>query len=145
MVEAMKAGKKLHAAIVISVCIFFHSPSVQAEQLSTHVKRLTSALSTRNLDSLRLLIDPNKVYVEIFPKEGAYLSPSQTLSVIESFFHTSPPVSFSFFLVKEEGESGIAAGSLTTSERGMMKDHRVSFGFQKNKSGSWLLNRISIR
>jgi hypothetical protein len=145
MVEAMKACEKLNAAFIIAVCIFFHSSSVQAEQLSAHVKRLTSALSTRNLDSLRMLIDPNKVYVEIFPKEGSFLSPSQTLSVIESFFQYSPPVSFSFFLVKEEGESGIAAGSLTTSEKGMMKNHRVNFGFQKNKSGFWMLNRISIR
>ena len=141
----MKAYRKLNIAIIITALLFLSYSTVQAEPLSAHLKHLTAALSSRNLDSLRALIDPNKVHVEIYPKEGAYLSPSQTLSIIESFFHNSPPVSFSFILVKEEGENGIAAGSLVTSENGRMVNHRVSFGFKKNKSGSWLLNRISIK
>lgn len=141
MVEEMKP----RGIIFITASLFLFYSTVQAEPLSAHLQRLTSALSSRNLDSLRSLIDPNKVYIEIFPKEGSYVSPAQTLSIFESFFHNHPPVSFSFILVKEEGISGIASGSLLTSENGRMITHRVSFGFQKNKSGSWLLNRISIR
>ena len=136
---------KPRGIILIMASLFLCYSTVQAEPLSAHLKRLTAALSSRNLDSLRSLIDPNKVFVEIFPKEGSYVSPSQTLSIIESFFHTHSPVSFSFILVKEEGANGIAAGSLVTSESGRLISHRVSFGFQKSRAGYWLLNRISIR
>jgi hypothetical protein len=124
--------------------MFFFSPSANADPLSAHLKRLTSALTSRNLDSLRLFIDPNRIFMEIAPKEGSYLSPAQTLAVIESFFSSHPPLSFSYILVKEEGDDGIALGSLASNEGGRRVTHRVNFGFQKNKNGKWLLIRISI-
>lgn len=121
------------------------SAPANAIPLSEHLKSLTSAFASRNVDSIRPFIDPNKVFVEISPKDGAYLSPEQTLSVIESFFHDHSPVSFSYILVREEGISGIAAGNFVSSDNGRIYTHRVNFGFQKNKSGLWLLNRITIR
>src|SRR3569832_265498 len=139
----MIANLKLQLT-TIAVFIFLSIYLSHAESLSAHLKRLTSALSARNLDSLRLLIDPRRVFVEISPKEGSYLSPSQAISVIESFFRTHPPVSFSYVLVKEEKSDGIAAGSLSSSERGKIIIHRVIFGFQKNKAGFWLLARVLI-
>jgi hypothetical protein len=140
----MKARLKLQGIGVIAALIVLCSPAVQADPLSAHLKRLTSALSSRNLDSLRLLIDPSRIYVEIAPKEGAYLTPSQTLAVIESFFTTHPPLSFSYILVKEEGDNGIALGSLASSDGGKKTTHRVNFGFKKNSSTNWLLIQISI-
>jgi hypothetical protein len=140
----MKANLK-QQLVTIAALIILSAPLAQAESLSSHLKRLTSSLSARNLDSLRLLIDPSRVFVEISPKEGSYLSPSQTLAVIESFFRNHPPVSFSYILVKEEKNNGIAVGSLSSSERGKVVVHRVIFGFQKNKQGTWLLSRILIR
>jgi hypothetical protein len=144
LVEGMKNNLKLQST-VIAAFIFITSLTAQAESLSMHLKRLTSALSSRNLDSLRALIDPNRVYVEISPKEGSFLSPSQTLAVIESFFRFHPPVSFSYVLVKEQYNNGIAIGSLSIWERGKVIVHRTSFGFQKNKRGYWVLVRIIIR
>src|ERR1700733_11102180 len=74
--------------------LIYGNKESRAGTLPDHLKRLTSALSNRNLDSLRLLIDPNKIFVEITPKEGSFLSASQTLGVIEAFFHLHPPISF---------------------------------------------------
>jgi hypothetical protein len=141
----MKARSKLQGLFVIAACIFFCSLSASADPLSAHLKRLTLALTTRNLDSLRALIDPNRIFVEIAPKDGSYLSPAQTLAVIESFFSSHPPLSFSYILVKEEGSDGIAIGSLASNESGRRITHRVNFGFQKKSGGKWLLVRISIR
>jgi hypothetical protein len=140
----MKYHLKLQRLAMITAFIFLCSPAVRAEPLSAHLKRLTAALSSRNLDSLRILIDPSRIYVEITPKEGSYLSPAQTLAVIESFFRSHPPLSFSYILVKEEGDNGIALGSLLSSEGGSKTTHRVNFGFQKNSRNNWLLIRISI-
>jgi len=140
----MKARLKLQGIGVIAAVIFLCTPAVHADPLSAHLKRLTSALSSRNLDSLRMLIDPSRIYVEIAPKDGAYLTPAQTLAVIESFFNTHPPLSFSYILVREEGENGIALGSLASSESGIKTTHRVNFGFKKNSSNNWLLNRVTI-
>jgi len=132
---------------LLLIVIFFCSavPKVRAERLSDHLKRLTSALSNRNLDSLKLLIDPERIFVEIAPKEGSYLSPSQTLGVVESFFHAHLPVSFSYILMKEEGKTGVAVGTLTVAEKGRTVSHKVNFGFQKNNRDNWLLSRITIR
>jgi len=101
-------------------------------------------LSGRNLDSLRLFIDPNRIYVEITPKEGAFLSASQTLVVVESFFQLHSAISFSYGLIKEKGNTGIALGTLVVSENGRSAPYKVSFGFQKNGQSKWILSRISI-
>lgn len=124
--------------------LFFWIGKIQAETLSNHLKRFTSVLSNRNLDSLRTLIDPNKIYVEITPKPGSYLSPLQTLAVIESFFRSQPPISFSYLLVKEEGKIGIALGTLVVIENSRNISRKVNFGFQKDNRDHWLLERISI-
>ena len=115
-----------------------------AETFGNHLKRFTSVLSNRNLDSLRLFIDPIRIYVEIAPKSGSYLSPSQTLGVIESFFHSLQPVSFSYVFVKEEGKTGIASGTLVVNENNMNISHKVNFSFHKDNSDHWLLERINI-
>lgn len=117
---------------------------VHAETLAKHMKRFTSVLSNRNLDSLRSLIDPNRIYVEISPKSGSYLSPLQTLAVIESFFRAQPPISFSFLLIKEDGNTGIAMGTLIAIQNSRNISHKVNFGFQRNNQDHWLLGRISI-
>ncbi len=117
---------------------------IQAETLVKHMKRFTFILSNRNLDSLRSLIDPNRIYVEISPKSGSYLSPLQTLAVIESFFRAQPPISFSYLLIKEEGKTGLAIGSLIVIQNSRNISHKVNFGFQKNNRDHWLLGRISI-
>jgi hypothetical protein len=140
----MKASRKLHGYLLIAAFIAAFSSSANAETLTVHLRRLTSALTSRNLDSIRQFIDPNRIFVEIAPKEGSYLSPSQTLSVIESFFNAHPPISFSYILVKEDGDDGIAIGSLASNLGGSRSTHRVNFGFKKNSVGKWLLIRISI-
>lgn len=96
------------------------------------------------MDSLRILIDSNRILVEIPPKEGAYLSPAQALGVLESFFNVHPIANFSYILVREDGDAGIAIGTLATVEAGRKNSYRVNFGFQKNRAGKWLLNRITI-
>jgi hypothetical protein len=144
----VKRGNKfirLLRPIPIALFLLCEIGAIHAETLQYHLKRLTSALSNRNLDSLRLLIDPNRIYVEITPKEGSYLSPSQTLGVVESFFRSHPPISFSYLLVKEEGKTGIAIGTLIVAESARKISHKVNFGFQKNNRENWLLSRISIR
>ncbi len=130
--------------VVLFMLMIFLSAKVNAQPLSLRVKQFTKALSIRNLDSLRLFIDPNKIYVEIAPKEGSYLSPSQTLGVVESFFQSHPPVSFSYGLVKEQGKTGIAIGTLIVSENGRTSSYKVNFGFQKEGRADWLLSRVSI-
>ena len=136
---------RLLETIIIAFFLVTGTERAFAETLSNHLKRLTSALSNRNLDSLRLLIDPHRIYVEIAPKEGSYLSPSQTLGVVESFFQSHPPVSFSYTLVKEEGKTGITFGRLVAAENGRIIVHKVNFGFEKNRSTNWILIRIIIR
>ena len=118
---------------------------IHSETLANHLKRFTTILSNRNLDSLKLLIDPNKIFVEIAPKSGSYLSPLQTLAVIESFFRSQPPISFSYLLVKEEGKTGIALGTLVVTENSRNISHKVNFGFHKDFHEHWLLGRVSIQ
>jgi hypothetical protein len=139
-------GKMKCANFVLFAFIsLLFATTIHANPLAAHLQRLTSALSSRNLDSLRLLIEPTKVFVELSPKPGSYLSPSQTLAVIESFFQSHLPISFSYILVKEEKNNGIAIGSLTSSEEGRRINHKVNFGFQKSKQGDWILTRINIK
>jgi hypothetical protein len=134
------------SSLLFAVGFFFIGISaIHAETLNEQLKRFTSVLSNRNLDSLRLLIDPERIYVEIAPKDGSYLSPSQTLGVVEFFFQSHPPITFSYMLVKEEGKNGIAIGTLVVSESGRKISHKVNFGFQKNNRDNWLLSRITIR
>ena len=130
---------------IVALFLCLQRADLRAETLQEHLKRLTSALSSRNLDSLRQLIDTNRISVEIAPNEATFLSPSQTLGVIESYFRAHPPYSFSYFLVKEEGTEGIAIGTLIVSDNGRKTPHRVNFGFLKNRKGNWYLTRISIR
>jgi hypothetical protein len=130
---------------LIAITLFVEISAVRGGTLPEHLKRLTSALSSRNIDSLRLLIDPSRIFVEIAPKEGSYLSPAQTLGVVESFFRTHAPISFSYILVKEEGNTGIAVGTLIVNEGGAKISRKVNFGFQKNDHANWLLSRITIR
>lgn len=140
-----KSSAQPICSAIIVVIIFFYSDSSKAIPLSSHIKRFTSVLSHRNLDSLRLLIDPSRIFVEITPKTGSFLSPSQTLAVIEFFFVSHPPVSFSYTLVKEENKTGIALGTLIVVEGGRNISHKTSFGFQKDSRGNWTLSRIFIR
>ena len=142
-----QANKLIRVFLFYVLLFFFFSGNsvVHSETLTEHLKRFTSVLSTRNLDSLRFLIDPNRIYVEIAPKSGAFLSPSQTLAVIESFFCSQLPISFSYLLVKEEGKTGIALGTLVVVEGNRNISHKVNFGFQKDNRDHWLLGRISIR
>ncbi len=136
---------RVSGLLFLSGFFSFGISTIHAETLNEQLKQFTSALSNRNLDSLRLLIDPERIYVEIAPKDGSYLSPSQTLGVIESFFRSYQPVSFSYLFVKEEGKSGIAIGTLVVAESGRKILRKVNFGFQKNFRDNWLLSRISIR
>ncbi|MEP7234090.1 MAG: hypothetical protein ABI778_02225 [Ignavibacteriota bacterium] len=108
------------------------------------MKVLTSVITNRNYDSLKRLIDPGRIYVEIGYKDGAYLSPSQTIGVIESYFKPHTIVAFSFSLVREEGTAGIANGVLFIMENGLKYSHRVNFGFHKNSREEWLLSRINV-
>ena len=130
--------------LLLCYIILFGAGFVQAETLANHLKRFTSVLSNRNLDSLRMLIDPNRIYVEIAPKLGSFLSPLQTLGVIESFFRSQPPLSFSYIFVKEEGKTGIASGTLVVSENNRNISHKVNFSFHKDPNDHWLLERINI-
>ena len=130
--------------LLLTSFLFFATGMIQAQTLANHLKRFTSVLSNRNLDSLRLFIDPNRIYVEIAPKSGSYLSPLQTLAVIESFFRFQLPVSFLYLLVREEGRSGIALGTLIVTENSRSLSRKVNFGFQKDNRDHWLLGRISI-
>lgn len=134
----------LRGLILVTWFLFILPGSIYAETLADHLKQFTSVLSNRNLDSLRLLIDPDRIYVEIAPKSGSYLSPSQTLAVVESFFQSHSPLSFSYILVKEEGKTGIAIGSLAIIDGGRKISRKVNFGFQKNSKDHWLLTRITL-
>jgi hypothetical protein len=135
----------LRRIILFSVFFCFFISTIRAETLTEHLKQFTSVLSSRNLDSLRLLIDPGKIYVEIAPKSGSYLSPSQTLAVVGSFFHSHSQVSFSYLHVKEEGKIGIVVGTLIVTEDSRSISRKVNFGFQKDNREHWPLGRISIR
>ena len=142
-----KRNSTIHALILMSIIALFINlclGKAHADPLLDHLRKFTRVLSTRNLDSLRLFIDPNRIFVEVAPKEGAFLSPSQTLGVVESFFRTHQPASFSYVLVKEEGKTGIAIGTLIASEETGSVSHKVNFGFQKNSKSQWLLSRVSI-
>jgi len=131
--------------IIFAFAVLLYAHAGNAMPLSSHLKKLSSAFASRNLDSLKPLIDPQRIFVEISAKPGSYLSPGQTLAVIESFFTTHRNVSFSYILVKEESGNGIALGSLSASENGRPVTRRVQFGFQKNLPGNWLLVSIKIR
>jgi hypothetical protein len=135
---------RLFSFILFSGFLFFASATMRAGTLADHLKQFTSVLSNRNLDSLRTLIDPGRIFVEIAPKSGSYLSTSQTLAVVESFFQSHPPVSFSYILVKEEGKTGVAIGTLFVVDGGRKISFKVNFGFQKDSKEHWLLIRITI-
>jgi hypothetical protein len=135
----------LMGMICFAVLLFAISvATAQGAALSEQLKVLTSVITNRNYDSLRRLVDPGRIYVEIGSKDGAYLTPSQTIGVLESYFRSHTTFSFSFSLIREEGTAGIANGTLLIIENGMKYSHRISFGFQKNISGEWLLSRINV-
>ena len=134
--------------ILILFVFLFAGPvlSFSAEQsLTDHLKHFTMILSGRNLDSLRMEIDPHRIFVEISGRTGSYIAPSQTLAVLETFFRIRTPISFSYIVVKEESGVGMALGTLNVQENGKLRSYKVTFGFRKSTRNRWLLEKINIR
>jgi hypothetical protein len=108
------------------------------------VQRLADALNHRDLAAIRAQIHPSRIYVEVDNK-SAYLSHSQTLVVMETFFKSRSSVTSTFDFVSDDGVTGSASGSLAARKDGKAVRYRLNFGFSRNESGAWLLTRISMR
>ena len=115
------------------------------EKLRAQIHRLTDAIVRRDLDVLRSQISPDRIYVEISERTGAYLTNTQTVAVIESFLRTRTAVNCSFEFVSDDGHTGSAAGTLSARKEGRSVSYKLNFGFTKNEKGIWLLTRISMR
>ncbi len=113
--------------------------------LREQITKLFAALNKRDLEAIKAQISPNRIFVEISDKAGAYLSNSQTLAVMESFLRSHTAVSAKFEFDSKEGTNGSASGALTARKDGRTFTYRLNFGFVLNDKGNWLLTRISMR
>ncbi len=114
-------------------------------KLREQLQKLTDAFSRRDLETIRSQISPDRIFVEIADRAGAYLTNSQTAAVIESFLRTRTAVNCSFEFVSDDGKTGSAAGVLNARSNGRSLSYKLNFGFAKNEKGVWLLTRISMR
>jgi hypothetical protein len=121
------------------------SENKEDPKLRDQVKRLAEALNKRDLNVIRSLIAPSRIYVEVAGKEGAYLSKSQTLVVMESFLRTRSSLNAIFDFVSDDGAAGSASGFLSARKDGKLVRYRLSFGFVKTARAEWYLNRITMR
>jgi hypothetical protein len=113
-------------------------------KLREQVERLTDALNHRDLAAIRAQIHPTRIYVEVDNK-AAYLSHSQTLVVMETFFKTRTSVTSTFDFVSDDGITGSASGTLSARKDGRSVRYHLNFGFTRTDAGAWLLTRISMR
>lgn len=125
--------------------IFLDGQTTEDPKLKGQVKRLAEALNKRDLDVIRSQIAPSRIYVEVAGKEGAFLSKSQTLVVMESFLRTRSALNAVFDFVSDDGNAGSASGFLTARKDGKLIRYRLSFGFVKTGHAEWYLNRITMR
>ena len=114
------------------------------DKLREQVRRLADALNHRDLAAIRAQIHPTRIYVEVDDK-SAFLSHSQTLVVMETFFKSRSSVTTTFDFVSDDGVTGSASGTLSARKDGRAVRYRLNFGFTKNDGGSWLLTRISMK
>jgi ketosteroid isomerase-like protein len=114
------------------------------DKLRQQVQKLADALNHRDLAAIRAQIHPTRIYVEVDDK-AAYLSHSQTLVVMETFFKNRSSVTSTFDFVSDDGVTGSASGTLSARKDGKPVRYRLNFGFTKNDAGAWLLTRISMR
>ena len=113
--------------------------------LRAQIERLFQALNKRDLETIKSQISPQRIYVEVSDKMGAYLTNSQTLAVMESFLRSHTALSAKFEFDSSDGGNGSASGSLTARKDGKTLTYRLNFGFTRNQRGAWLLTRISMR
>lgn len=114
------------------------------DRLRQQVQKLADALNHRDLAAIRAQIHPSRIFVEVDNK-SAYLSHSQTLVVMETFFKVRSSVTSTFDFVSDDGVTGSASGSLAARKDGKAVRYRLNFGFTRSDAGAWLLTRISMR
>ncbi|MEO6940348.1 MAG: hypothetical protein ABI444_09460 [Candidatus Kapaibacterium sp.] len=142
-----QSGSRTKSMQVLQAPQAVHSLDYQASDigLREQITKLFTALNKRDLEAIKSQISPNRIFVEISDKAGAYLSNSQTLAVMEAFLRSHTSVSAKFEFDSKEGPNGSASGALTARKDGRTFTYRLNFGFVLNDKGNWLLTRISMR
>src|SRR5947209_17486659 len=116
-------------AIVLSIFILMFQASPKTSGLKADIERLADALQMRDLAALRSEISPSRIYVEIEGREGAYLSNSQTVVVLENFMRTRDAIQTRFELITDDGQTGSATGLLDARIRGRPVNYKLNLGF----------------
>ncbi len=113
--------------------IFFLLNSI----LSIPFTKVEQAFSDGNSNKI-VSYGTTKMLISIEGKEGVY-SQSQGAQILNNFFKTNPPKSFSFdFKGKEKGASSFAVGYFQSKRK-----FRVSIKF-KNVKGEYLIESLTI-
>src|SRR4051812_45755290 len=97
--------------------------------LKADIEKLSDALTKRDLATLRAEISPARIFVEIDGRQGAYLSNSQTVVVLENFIRTRRAIQTRFDLITDNGQSGSATGILAAKAEGRSVTYKLNLGF----------------
>ena len=138
----------MFAAVLFAVLFLFQSggkAAPTASGLKADIERLSSALTKRDLATIRSQISDSRIYVEMPGTQKSYLSNSQTVVVLENFMRTRDALQTRFDLVTDDGQSGSATGTLQARMAGRIASYKLNLGFVLSESRRWILTRISIR
>jgi len=113
--------------------------------LRDQIRKLSEAINKRDLETIRTLISPSRIFVEIGSKQGTYMSSSQTVAVVESFIRSRSAISTSFDFVTDDGQTGSASGMLSAVESGRAVSYRLNFSFLRGANREWLLSKITMK
>jgi hypothetical protein len=130
-------------ALIISIFLSLLSP--MSSSLKADIEKLSDALTKRDLPTLRSEISSARIFVEIDGREGAYLSNSQTVVVLENFMRSRRAIQTRFDLITDNGQSGSATGILTAKVGGRVLSYKLNLGFILIENKRWVIMRLSIR
>jgi len=130
-------------ALIVSIFLSVLSP--MSSGLKADIEKLSGALTKRDLPALRSEISSARIYVELDGREGAYLSNSQTVVVLENFMRSRRAIQTRFDLITDNGQSGSATGILTAKVNGRTLTYKLNLGFILLDNKKWVITRLSIR
>jgi hypothetical protein len=130
-------------ALIVSIFLSLLSP--MSSSLKADIEKLSDALTKRDLPTLRSEISSARIFVEIDGREGAYLSNSQTVVVLENFMRSRRAIQTRFDLITDNGQSGSATGILTAKVGGRVLTYKLNLGFILIENKRWVIMRFSIR
>ncbi len=84
----------------------------------------------------------SQVYLSFLGQEG-YYSSNQTTSVLQNYFQTMKPLSFSFSSYQDKGNNPYATGRLTYALKGTRESAQVYVSLARQES-KWVITQFNI-